>query len=417
MSSSAPYEGKLCCAICGDAILPPTPEPSEATRWQTEAVLLSDPDREFEHLQEHYRGGKRGDAPRLDFQTAQDIQKVHARVLERDRLRIISSDESAQDEGQGDVLANHSYGRDESGEWAPTPYYIAIHGACLEVAEAAMRRSPHGIAVRDMRTLWKVLRMRFEVDDAFYMSTAAGVVVQPQRIPLSHGYYMPFRPLRTATELSQNGESGLVTGSESKTERWEAAYPLLIPDATAVILENLKTLPPPTKPTPQTTAFQRRFMGLPLELRDHVCSFMASRHGMPGLCNGLLPQWVWREMLLTGECLPFLPRLDEVAVEDFCSRWGHGHGNQEPNWELLVRLLSQEGWSIWDAERSSLKVPNGLRNRRRIWQLVEEMYVGDILSMTRVTQVGTGSVLVPRYWDHGGELLYPVTRVKTGSRN
>ncbi|KAI1207809.1 uncharacterized protein F4807DRAFT_433404 [Annulohypoxylon truncatum] len=412
MSSPAPYEGKLCCAICGDAILPPTPELSSAERWQTEAVLLSDPDREFEHLEEHYRGGKKRDAKRLDISTAREIRKDRARVIEKDRLRIIAANQDGDaDMEQEEVDSNRSYGREENGEWVVTPYYIATHEACLEVAETVMRRSPHDIAVRDLRTLWKVLRMRFKVDDMYLMSSSIEFVASPQRIQLPHSYYMPFR---FAPMLSGSFPSGEI---DRKVERWEAAYPLHVSDLTSAVLENLSSLPPATAAIPQAVSFQKRFLALPPELRDHVCSFLASRNGMPGTCNGLLPQWIWREVLLRGECLPFLRDLDVAVVRDFCARWGREHGSQEPNWELLVRKLSQEAWSIWDAESSSLKVPSGLRNRRRIWQLIEEMYVGDLVPVKRMMRVSSDHVVVPRYWDERGEVMHPVVRVQVGSRD
>ncbi|KAI1371950.1 hypothetical protein F4677DRAFT_434097 [Hypoxylon crocopeplum] len=418
MSSSAPYEGQLCCAICGDAILPHTAEPTEATRWQREAVLLSDPAREFEQLEEHYRGGKRRNAPRLDLQTTQEIQKDRAHVIEGDRLCIITANEEDGSESgleQEEIVANFSYGRGENGEWASTLYSIATHESCLEVAETVICCSPHEIAVRDLRTLWKVLRMRFEVDDNYYMSTVIGDVVRPQRIQLPHGYYMPFRPSQMMPEFSPHGSSSAApVSTEGQVDRWEAADPLRVLDVTSAILENLKTLPPARNAAPQAVAFQKQFLALPPELRDHICSLLVSRNGMPIVCNGLLPQWVWREVLLSGECLPFMPKLEVAIVENFCIQWDREHTNQEPNWELLVRKLSQEAWSVWDAESSSLKVPNGLRNRRRIWQLVEEMYVGDLVPMKRTTQLGNDTVAVPRYWDQGGKPVYPVTRVNAG---
>lgn len=192
-----------------------------------------------------------------------------------------------------------------------------------------------------------------------------------------------------------------------------------MPKLTSAILENLRSLPPATAAIPESLAFQKRFLALPPELRDHVCSFLVSRNGMRSACNGLLPQWVWRDVLLTGKCLPFLPEIDASVVQGFCTLWEEeeeeGRG-RELNWEFLVRRLSQEDWSIWDAESSSLKVPNGLRNRRRVWQLVEEMYVGDLVPVQRTTQ-GTYCVAVPRYWGRAGELVYPVMRIKVGSKD
>ncbi|KAI1385359.1 uncharacterized protein F4822DRAFT_342171 [Hypoxylon trugodes] len=414
MSSLEGYEGRLCCAICGDAILSLTSKLDEETRWQADAVLISDPTRGFEQLEEHYRGGKRQDAPQLNLRTAQDIRKDRARLTEGDCLRIVDAEDNL-DPGD-EVRANYSYGREENGEWASTPYSIATHAACLEVAESAMRRSPHDIVVRDLRTLWKVLRMRFEVDDSYYMSTVSGTVSRPQRIRLPHSYYIAFRPSDMIAGYSPNDAADLSSGPGSKISRWEAAYPLHVPNATSAILENLNTLPPASTAIPEAVSFQKKFLGLPRELQDHICSFLVSRNGMPNVCNGLLPQWVWREVLLGGKCLPFMQDIDVTIVDEFCAQWGRNRKDQEPNWELLVRKLSQEAWGIWDAENSILKVPNGLRNRRRIWKLVEEMYVGDLVPVKRVTGMNSDAVAVPRYWDERGELVHPVARVSVGSR-
>ncbi|KAI1136377.1 hypothetical protein F5Y05DRAFT_415147 [Hypoxylon sp. FL0543] len=417
MSNSASYEGKLCCTICGDAILPATSDLYETTRWQAEAVLLSDPAREFEHLVEHYKGGKRRNVPKISLQIVQGIRKDRARLVQANRLWIVTTEgDEESDHNQEEVLATHSYGRDENGDWAVTPYYIATHRACLEVAEATMRDSPHDIVVRDLRTLWKVLRMRFEVDDSYYMSSAADSVARPQRIQLPHAYYMPFRPSPLAMGYAPGEQADAVAASNHNIERWESAHPLHVPDVTEAVLENLKSLPPAMTTIPEALPFQKRFLALPPELQNHICSFLVSRHGMPSMCNGLLPQWIWREVLLGGRCLPFLQDLDVNIVKDFCASWDRDRRHHEFNWELLVRKLSQEAWAICDAETSILKVPNGLRNRRRIWKLVKEMYVGDMVPMPRAAYSGTEPVTVPRYWNEGGELVHPVVRVKAGSK-
>ncbi|KAI5863730.1 hypothetical protein GGS23DRAFT_604744 [Durotheca rogersii] len=401
MATASSFEGQLCCAICGYVIAPETAAPDGGTSWQTEAVLLSDPAREFEQLEVHYRGGKRADAPRLDpGAAATAIRKDAARVVEGNRLRLVGSEPPApalgwwNDAGWEDwgVRANESYSDVVDGEYLSTPYYVATHGACLALAEDAVRRGP----LRDLRALWKALRARYEVDDSYYAGTAVGAAPRPQRVPLPHGYYLP-----------EHRDAG--------AERWEAAHPLAVPDLTAAVLQSLEALPPPAAPGPAAAAFQQRFAALPAELRDHICSFLAARGGLPAACNGLLPQWAWREVLLRGECLPFLRDLDAGAAARFCARWEAEGPRPEPNWELLVRKLGQENWRTWDAEASSLGVPGGLRNRRRVWKLVEEMYVGDLVPVRRAMPPAGGPAVVPRYWDKRGELLYPVVRVNVGS--
>lgn len=45
------------------------------------------------------------------------------------------------------------------------PYYISVHEACLDIAERVAARPRHGVYVQSLRTLWKVLRMRFDAAD------------------------------------------------------------------------------------------------------------------------------------------------------------------------------------------------------------------------------------------------------------
>ena len=83
-----------------------------------------------------------------------------------------------------------------------------------------------------------------------------------------------------------------------------------------------------------------------------------------------LTESYWREGLIKGRLLPFLWDLDV----DSCQ--GDEIFEMDRDYKLLVHQLSQlEFWA-----ESGKNVPPGLRNRHRIWRLVEEMYVGDITS-------------------------------------
>ena len=76
---------------------------------------------------------------------------------------------------------------------------------------------------------------------------------------------------------------------------------------------------------------------------------------------------VWRQALSAGY-LPWLWDLEAAAVSDKEASKPH---DQEWNWELLVRQLAQV--NLHEPKAVLVDVPMGLRNRRRIWRIVEDM--------------------------------------------
>jgi hypothetical protein len=90
----------------------------------------------------------------------------------------------------------------------------------------------------------------------------------------------------------------------------------------------------------------------------------------------LLPS-IWRSILLST---PWLWDLDADAVKTWEANGALGSG-WEWDWELLVRQLTETAKGdgaghvlLYDQTMPSL--PPGLRNRRRIWQLVGDMQAG-----------------------------------------
>lgn len=128
-------------------------------------------------------------------------------------------------------------------------------------------------------------------------------------------------------------------------------------------------------------------------------------------------------MLLGKKFLPFLYDIDDAAVLRCIQETEGKASTNQVDWESLVRSLSRGAWASrdchgpppsldadgWDPETGyyycDLPAPAGLRNRRRIWQLAEEMFVGDVLPSKR------SGASVPRYWDEYGERVYPVVRL------
>lgn len=154
--------------------------------------------------------------------------------------------------------------------------------------------------------------------------------------------------------------------------------------------------------------------------------------------TGFLPQKLWLDQLKSG-CLPWLWDLDHALIDakasEPCPR-GEGY---EWNWELLVRQLSRgigygvradvpKGtdpfepikkngkvirsddtfWEITGYHNDLQYVPPGLLNRRRIWQLLEELFVGDFIPQTQKSFEGPIWVVkdyIELPWSKSGEVL------------
>lgn len=86
-------------------------------------------------------------------------------------------------------------------------------------------------------------------------------------------------------------------------------------------------------------------------------------------CDYEISQDWWYERFVNRDMFPWLWDLDVAMIHEKqqSGRW---------NWELLARQLSQV--KIHEPNDDSLKLPLALRNRRRIWRLIEEARVDDI---------------------------------------
>lgn len=77
----------------------------------------------------------------------------------------------------------------------------------------------------------------------------------------------------------------------------------------------------------------------------------------------------WCDRLTSKEHFPWLWDLDKSQIQEK-SRSGNW------DWELLVGKLSQV--RIHQLDDTSMNLPLGLRNRRRIWRSIEEARFGDV---------------------------------------
>jgi hypothetical protein len=121
------------------------------------------------------------------------------------------------------------------------------------------------------------------------------------------------------------------------------------------------------------TELTMRVKNLPKEIRDQIVAAIPDMDNPPLQCTRLIGPSYWQQLLLGGAALPHLWDINSKVFHKIMSEKA-GHWD----FELLVRQLGQTGiWEYFQRNRAD-KALYGLRNRRRIWRLVEEMEVGDV---------------------------------------
>ena len=128
------------------------------------------------------------------------------------------------------------------------------------------------------------------------------------------------------------------------------ADPEVIPDMTELILLQLQLLPAAEIDSPITDPSQ-----------------LPQPRNLSLECTGQNSSSAWREGLLRG----YLPWLWDLEPAAFAQKEASKPLGQRWNWELLVRQLSQV--EIHESRAVLEDFPIGLRNRRRIWRLVEDI--------------------------------------------
>lgn len=127
--------------------------------------------------------------------------------------------------------------------------------------------------------------------------------------------------------------------------------------------------------------FPQRLFSLPEEIKKKIAAFLTFQP-ISLECNYLMPQAYWKQALLS---IPFLWDLEINLVDEKTSL---PLENAEWNWEKMTRQIMSrvemvdetdcETPDVWSYAKVGLDVPPGLHNRRRIWQIVEDMYPNDV---------------------------------------
>lgn len=153
--------------------------------------------------------------------------------------------------------------------------------------------------------------------------------------------------------------------------------PLEISNLTHSILANLQSYDPTANSVPK---LRNKFRPLPQELQDQITSYLTDQPLALG-CNYVLSQSCWKKAFIS---IPFLWDLDAALVSKKSLQHSKG---AEWDWEKLTRQLMNrvdvvieagKGPITWSYKKLGLDVPSGLNNRRRIWQIVEDMYPNDV---------------------------------------
>lgn len=396
------------CAICGLHITwYGTNHP-----WRHDAVVVGDLEREYEHVQTNreYRSNCREPAV------------FSARMSD---FHNMSKGCSFELPGTSNYYFPYAADTDSfnGGPSGGNTVYIPMHRSCFHIAMKASVWD-HS-ATSPLRVMFRVLRHRFQVN----------WVQALRRLPPPHDYYVLHDNsldvgdicINTCGFQSTEGiERGYLSfrcfGGECAVEgdHYLAHDPLNITKLTSTLLANLEPRVQFNR-TNGISHFRKRLTRLPNELKLLIFDYVAAAQDWPLRCTRLLGPRFWKTLFNKNHpCFAWLWDLDQDIIQ-------RTDPHLKMDWELLFRKLSQEPKvadcfggnpeSEFESFRGVLRViPPGLEGRRRIWKLLEEMYLGDRSTRwelrvenaewaeSRYDDLGDVEE-VPVYWDKNGQQL------------
>ncbi|KAF5538996.1 hypothetical protein FPHYL_12372 [Fusarium phyllophilum] len=264
----------------------------------------------------------------------------------------------------------------DASEWEGM-MFVGLHAACKDLANRVMKTS-YKASVRSVGDLWLTLERRC-AKHMFWHPTLGvpnshftpGVPENRPSLPFSVGlgrYFVPSRTIRY-------GNYG---------DDWWDENPITIPNLSTLLIANLKPEENVSGRLPKNLiGFKKRFGCLPQELKDLTCSFL-HRDQLPLECTYIMPQSMWKQVFFQ---VPFLWDLDTKEIHDKTS--AGDLNTQNWDWEKITRQVMSpaeiprygvigDDSGAWSFDKVGLKVPGGFTNRRRIWQILEEMYPNDV---------------------------------------
>lgn len=113
---------------------------------------------------------------------------------------------------------------------------------------------------------------------------------------------------------------------------------------------------------------------LPTEIIEHICLHLHP-FADPGVaCTYELSTNIWRDLLFHQQLLPWLWDLDPSILESPPLQYSNSQPSYSKDdfwdWEQLVRKLAQV--EVFEPGNSLENAPLRIRNRKRIWRLLDE---------------------------------------------
>ncbi|KAF2157134.1 hypothetical protein K461DRAFT_273268 [Myriangium duriaei CBS 260.36] len=134
------------------------------------------------------------------------------------------------------------------------------------------------------------------------------------------------------------------------------------------VLDRLELTPEVPSSSRAGHGFDKILSSFPIEIHDLILEHFLRAGDLEPECNNFFDASCWRRALIRG-CLPWLWDLDKDAI---AAREAERSGGRDWDWEALVRRLGRRDLYM-PVHDEPADFPRGLRNRRRIWQLVMDM--------------------------------------------
>ncbi|KAH7192028.1 uncharacterized protein B0J16DRAFT_394133 [Fusarium flagelliforme] len=264
--------------------------------------------------------------------------------------------------------------------------YLPVHAACYAMARKV--GAAPGSGITSLGDLWITLERRCR--EAISYGRTGGFYIPSipnnrpgEPIELNLGrYYIP--PQAICPRFSSLAKYG---------REWWTRDPLKIPDLTESLMSTLERAETPLA----DEGFSNRFDSLPPEIGNIVIENLIAcvpAEGASSLeCTYLIPQYRWKQALIQ---IPFLWDLENEIVERKDQE--ASTGLFEWNWEKLARLILSEfpifrkgeacGYKLYSQSGHDILgqpiVPPAFANRRRIWQILMDMYPNDVGMFNRM---------------------------------
>ncbi|KAK1842862.1 hypothetical protein CCHR01_14505 [Colletotrichum chrysophilum] len=409
-------------------------ELQEQLKWCSDIRLLCDPDCEFEQLLPDFECGQMT----WGFHETRESLKVPSEVRPRSQASEIEVYRGEYrsgpiftrltPDGKRDLNIYMDYFLD-LGEQS----YAAVHTVCLEIAKKVFKSS--SVAhVRHLRGLFTALRWREGINFKCTHWFNPGVNYSLAE----HGYYLPY-PEWDVNDFEGVHWPGPHSSTRANVSHSLAQNPLEIKNLTGCLLENLRPCRSRVSFTDEAAGVAANLSRMPGEIMNGIFDEIDARD-MPRISSHLVPQALWKEQLKAGShgLLPWLWDVEPALIDAKDTEPCPGGPEFEWDWELLFRQLSRgidygditepiDRNRVGDLRQVDLVfdkactgystgmqyVPAGLHNRRRIWQLLEEMFVSDtppwkttiVSTFGGTRHIPTIEDCVPLWWTKSGDQI------------